>query len=43
MNNTLDGKMDSSWRSACRIIFGREIGLLAKYQAWLGKNLPKKG
>ncbi|MCX6771466.1 MAG: hypothetical protein NTX79_05420 [Candidatus Micrarchaeota archaeon] len=40
-SNTLDSKLDSSWRSACRIIFGREIGPLAKYQAWLGASLPR--
>ncbi|MFA6214754.1 MAG: hypothetical protein WC717_05765, partial [Candidatus Micrarchaeia archaeon] len=42
MNNTLEGKLDSSWRSACRIVLGREIGPLAKYRGWLGENLPGK-
>jgi len=40
MDNNLDGKMDSAWRSACRVVFGREIGPLSKYRVWLGKNLP---
>jgi len=40
-SNTLDSKLDSSWRSACRILFGREIGPLAKYRAWLSQNLPR--
>ena len=40
-NNTLDAKIDSSWRSACRILFGREIGPLSRYGAWLGESLPR--
>jgi len=41
MANTLEGKMDSSWKSTCRIIFGREIGPLVKYKEWLGENMPR--
>ena len=41
MNNILERKMDSAWKSACRIIFGREIGPLEKYRAWLGKGMPR--
>ena len=38
MNNTLDAKMDSAWRGACRIIFGREIGPLERYRSYLAKG-----
>ena len=39
--NALDGKLDSSCRSACRVLFGKEIGSLDKYSGWLGENMPK--
>jgi hypothetical protein len=41
MNNTLDAKLDSSWKNACRILLGREIGPLEKYRDWLGRDMPR--
>ncbi|MCX6769940.1 MAG: hypothetical protein NT051_04655 [Candidatus Micrarchaeota archaeon] len=37
-NDILDAKLDSAWRSACRVIFGRDIGALAKYRDWLAEG-----
>ena len=40
-NGDPHARMDSAWRSACRVIFGREIGPLGRYRAWFGRSAPR--
>lgn len=42
MSNTLDESLSKSWKSTCRILFGREIGELTEYDKWLAASMPAK-
>ncbi|MFA5106592.1 MAG: hypothetical protein WC506_06565 [Candidatus Micrarchaeia archaeon] len=34
--------VEAAWDSTCRIIFGRSIGPLGKYEAWLSRSMPAR-
>ncbi len=35
--------LDRQWKAACRTIFGREVGELKQYEAWLSEGLEPVG
>ncbi|MFA5929387.1 MAG: hypothetical protein WC861_00730 [Candidatus Micrarchaeia archaeon] len=38
-DNILYKRLDSQWRSACRLLLGREVGELSRYKDWLCEGL----
>ncbi|MBS3069798.1 hypothetical protein J4441_05530 [Candidatus Micrarchaeota archaeon] len=40
MDAQLYATLNKGWKSTCRVLFGKEIGELEKYEEWLGEYLP---
>ncbi len=41
LNDELYGKLDTGWRTTCKIVLGQDIGELKDYEEWLLKNVPR--
>ncbi len=41
MNSELYEKLDSGWRTTCKLVLGQDIGELKDYEKWLLKNVHK--
>ncbi|MBS3068830.1 hypothetical protein J4441_00500 [Candidatus Micrarchaeota archaeon] len=42
MASELDATMQKAWDSACKVLFGEQLGSLGDYSGWIGTYMPKK-